>query len=81
MIIVFVINLPFGHLRSKYTKFSVKWMVATHLPIPLVFLLRTLSGLNWTIIPFVILADIAGQIVGEKLSDIVGKQFHGVTNR
>jgi hypothetical protein len=73
MLVVFMINLPFGHLRSKSTKFSRKWMIAVHVPIPFVFLLRVLSGFNWTMIPFMVLADIAGQMVGGKLTCIVGK--------
>jgi hypothetical protein len=70
MLVVFIINLPFGHLRSRSTKFSRGWMMAIHIPIPFVFLLRILSGFNWTAIPFMILADIAGQIVGGKLKYI-----------
>lgn len=67
MLIVFIINLPFGNLRNRYNKFSRGWMLAIHVPIPFVFLLRILSGLNWTVIPLVLLSDIAGQIVGGKL--------------
>ena len=73
MLIVFMINLPFGHLRSKSAKFSRRWMMAVHLPIPFVILLRVLSGFNWTMIPFMMIADIAGQIVGGKLIYGIGK--------
>ncbi len=67
MIIVFVINLPFGYMRARSEKFSRQWMMAVHLPVPFVFLLRTVSGYNWTIIPMLILSDVAGQIIGGKL--------------
>lgn len=67
MLIVFMINLPFGYLRSKSIKFSRRWMMAVHVPIPFVFLLRISSGLGWTVIPLVVLADIVGQIIGGKL--------------
>ena len=70
MLIVFIINLPFGYLRSKSTKFSRRWMMAIHVPIPFVFLLRITSGLNWTVIPLVVLSDVAGQIIGGKLRHI-----------
>ena len=70
MLIVFIINIPFGHVRSKSTKFSRRWMMAIHVPIPFVFLLRIASGLNWTVIPLVVLSDIAGQIIGGKLRHI-----------
>lgn len=70
MLIVFVINLPFGHVRSKSTKFSKRWIIAIHVPIPFVFLLRVFSGFNWTVIPLMVLADVAGQFVGGKLKYI-----------
>ena len=67
ILIVFLINLPFGYMRSKTTKFSRQWMMAIHIPVPFVFLLRVFSGLNWTVIPLLVLSDIAGQMVGGKL--------------
>jgi hypothetical protein len=67
MIVVFLINLPFGYIRSRSAKFSRKWMMAVHIPVPFVFLLRIFSGLNWTVIPLLVLSDIAGQIAGGKL--------------
>lgn len=67
MLIVFIINLPFGYMRSKATKFSRRWMMAIHIPVPFVFLLRIFSGLNWTVIPLLVLSDVAGQIAGGRL--------------
>ena len=67
MIVVFIINLPFGYIRSRSAKFSKQWMMAIHIPVPFVFLLRIFSGLNWTVIPLLVLSDIAGQIAGGKL--------------
>lgn len=67
MLIVFLINIPFGYIRSNATKFSRKWMMAVHIPVPFVFLLRIFSGLNWTVIPLLVLSDVAGQIAGGKL--------------
>ena len=67
ILMVFLINLPFGYMRSKATRFSRQWMMAIHIPVPFVFLLRVFSGLNWTVIPFLVLSDIAGQMVGGKL--------------
>ncbi len=67
MIVVFLVNLPFGYIRSRSAKFSRKWMMAIHIPVPFVFLLRIFSGLNWTAIPLLVLSDIAGQIAGGKL--------------
>ncbi len=67
MLIVFLINIPFGYIRSNAAKFSRKWMMAVHIPVPFIFLLRIFSGFNWTVIPLLVLSDVAGQIVGGKL--------------
>ncbi|MEQ9729330.1 MAG: hypothetical protein ABOK23_01805 [Candidatus Methanoperedens sp.] len=67
MLMVFLLNLPFGYLRSNASKFSRQWMMAVHIPVPFVFLLRIISGLNWTAIPLLVLSDVAGQIAGGKL--------------
>ncbi len=67
MLVVFLINLPFGYLRSRAAKFSRQWMMAVHVPVPFVFMLRIFSGLNWTVIPLLVLSDVAGQIAGGKL--------------
>jgi hypothetical protein len=67
MLVVFIINLPFGYMRSKATKFSRQWIMAIHIPVPFVFLLRIFSGLNWTVIPLLVLSDIAGQLAGGRL--------------
>lgn len=67
MLIVFIINLPFGYMRSKAARFSRQWMMAIHIPVPLVFLLRIFSGLNWTVIPLLVLSDVAGQLAGGRL--------------
>lgn len=70
MLIVFLINLPFGYMRSKAARFSRRWMMAIHIPVPFVFLLRVFSGLNWTVIPLLLLSDIAGQLAGGKLKGL-----------
>lgn len=34
-LLVFLINIPFGVLRGKQKRFSFKWFLYIHLPIPL----------------------------------------------
>ena len=67
MLMVFLVNLPFGYIRGNATRFSRQWMMAVHIPVPFVFLLRIFSGLNWTVIPLLVLSDVAGKIAGGKL--------------
>ncbi|HEY9246381.1 MAG TPA: hypothetical protein VIO11_05990 [Candidatus Methanoperedens sp.] len=64
MLIVSFINVPFGYWRCKTDKFSKQWMMAVHMPVPLVFLLRMLSGFGWKEIPLLMLSFAAGQFIG-----------------
>jgi hypothetical protein len=53
--LVFLINLPFCYWRGEETRFSRPWMLAIHLPLPLVIVLRIFSGLGWQLISFPVL--------------------------
>ncbi len=63
-LISFVINLPFGYFREGSRKFSVKWFLYIHLPIPFIIFLRLESGFSYKIIPILILAAVMGQLLG-----------------
>ncbi len=70
MLVVFLLNLPFGYMRSKTAPFSTRWMLAVHVPVPFVFLLRRFSGFGWSVVPLLVLADVAGQLLGGKLGEL-----------
>ncbi len=70
MLLVFLINLPFGYWRFSAPKFSRHWMMAVHIPVPFVFLLRILSGFGWNVIPLLVLSFAAGQFIGGNLRKI-----------
>lgn len=67
--IVLTINLPFGFWRASVRKFTLPWILAVHLPVPLVIAVRYASGLGWHLITFPVLigAFFTGQFVGGKL--------------
>lgn len=67
-ILVFLINLPFGYWRSKVKKFSMRWFLAIHLPVPFVYALRVYAGINWGILSFIVLIGFyfLGQYVGSR---------------
>ncbi len=65
--LTFMLNLPFGYLRAKTKKLSLKWFLCIHLPIPIVFLGRFFSHLDFRYIPLLVLAALIGQIWGGKL--------------
>ena len=63
------LNLPFGFWRASVPKFSLRWVLAVHLPVPFVIALRIFSGLGWQLITFPVLigAFFAGQFVGGRI--------------
>jgi hypothetical protein len=64
---VYLLNLPFGYWRRKTKKFSKEWVVAIHLPVPAVFLMRVLTGVPLSHLPVFILAFFLGQFSGGKV--------------
>ena len=67
VIAAFILNVPFGYLRGKEKKFSFKWFLYIHLPIPFIFLLRRYAGVTFHYIPIIIMGAVIGQIVGARL--------------
>ena len=74
LIVTFLVNVPFGFWRAhaKRTGNKIEWALAVHLPVPLVVVMRYLSGLRWTSsdVPFIlvfVLAYFLGQRTGGKL--------------
>ena len=67
--IVVALNLPFGFWRAGTGKYSARWIVAVHAPVPLVVAVRLFSGLGWHLITFPVLigAFFTGQFVGGRL--------------
>ncbi len=72
--VVAVLNLPFGYWRMTVTKFSRKWFVAVHAPVPLVIAIRILSRLKWSLVTLSVLmcASVVGQVAGGKLRSRAG---------
>ena len=81
--LVFVINLPFGYWRASVRKFSTQWLLAVHLPVPLVIALRIFSGLGWKLLSFPVLvgAFFLGQFVGGRLRNIIQGRGPGRAHR
>ncbi|MDI6743876.1 MAG: hypothetical protein QMD07_00710 [Thermodesulfovibrionales bacterium] len=65
--LTFMLNMPFGYLRGKAKKFSFKWFLYIHLPIPFILLARILTNIDMAYIPLFALAAIIGQVRGGKL--------------
>ncbi len=65
-IVIFAFNVPFGYWRANTRRFSLQWVLAIHVPVPVVVFLRLWAGIGWRllyILPMV-LCFFAGQYVG-----------------
>jgi glycerol uptake facilitator-like aquaporin len=62
-----LINLPFGLARSKSRKFSLRWFLYIHIPIPLIFMARMITQTELKYIPVFAVAALLGQVLGGKL--------------
>lgn len=65
--LTFMLNIPFGVLRSRTKKFSFLWFLCIHLPIPVVFMGRLFSHLDYKYIPIFVFAAFLGQVMGGRL--------------
>ena len=67
-LVTFLINLPCGFWRQGSRKFSLSWVLAVHLPVPFVVLMRLRSGLgfDWYTYPVVVAAYFIGQYIGAR---------------
>ena len=63
---VLFINLPFGYWRANVKKLSLQWILAIHIPVPLVIALRIFAGVGFEFItyPIFVAAFFAGQVTG-----------------
>ena len=66
---VFTLNVPFGYWRAGTRKFSWQWVLAIHLPVPLVIALRMFSGLGFQLssFPLMVAGFFLGQFCGARL--------------
>lgn len=63
----FLVNLPFGYWRRNEKKFSVKWFLYIHLPIPLIIAFRVFWHAPYWGIPVFIAAAVLGQLIGARI--------------
>ena len=66
---VFTLNIPFGYWRESVRKFSLAWVFAIHLPVPLVILMRIYGGIGFQFYtyPILITSFFLGQYAGVRL--------------
>lgn len=74
-VIIFVFNIPFGYWRANVKKFSIEWILAIHLPVPVVIAFRIFSGIGFAFITYPVLvgAFFGGQFTGSKIYHLMKK--------
>jgi hypothetical protein len=74
-LIIFVFNIPFGYWRTNVKKFSIQWMLAVHLPVPVIIAFRFLAGIGFAFITYPILvgAFFGGQFTGSLIYCLLKK--------
>lgn len=67
-------NLPFGFWRAGVPKFSRKWFLAVHLPVPFAIGLRLLVGMGFRLrlLPLFVGVYFAGQLLGGRARRVFG---------
>ena len=76
-ITVYVLNIPFGYWRAHVRKFSLQWVLAIHIPVPIVIALRFAGHLGFQLYTYPILvgAFFLGQYTGSFLSHTLLKNY------
>lgn len=79
-VLVLIENLPFGFWRAGLKKFTPRWFVAVHAPIPIAIGLRLLMSVGWRLstMPLFVGSFFAGQLVGGRLR--IGWRSRSVTS-
>ncbi len=66
---VIMLNLPFGYWRAGVKRFSVKWFLAIHLPVPIVILLRIYGSVGFAFYTYLFL--VGAFFLGQKLGGTI----------
>jgi len=74
LISIFLVNIFFGYWRSNTKRFSIQWVLAIHIPVPLAIGLRlSLLGWSWAMLPAFVAAFAAGQYTGDRVRHRIEK--------
>lgn len=67
--LVAALNVPFGFWRAGEGRFTPRWLVAVHAPVPLAVAVRLAAGLGWHLgtFPVLVAAFFTGQFLGGRL--------------
>ncbi|HLC16020.1 MAG TPA: hypothetical protein VJL89_07315 [Thermodesulfovibrionia bacterium] len=69
LVMIFIINVPFGYWRANVKRRSAQWFLAIHIPVVFVVTLRIYSGLGWHLktMPIMVGSFFFGQLIGGQI--------------
>ena len=78
-IITFLLNIPFGYYRGRTRKFSVRWFLSIHIPVPFLIYTRHLFQIErtWLTNPILLVFFFLGQFLGQKAYVFIQKKKIG----
>jgi len=81
-LILLLINIPFGYWRANVKRFSLQWMLAIHVPVLIVIVLRLAFhlGFAWHTYVVLVLAFFLGQQLGSLIIKRVRRVCKNVTS-
>ncbi|MBE0429928.1 MAG: hypothetical protein IBX61_08670 [Thermoleophilia bacterium] len=62
-----LVNFPFGYYRVGVRKYSSRWFLAVHLPIPLLLVMRLELAVSMRAVPLIFTAAVLGQLAGGQI--------------
>lgn len=68
-VVTAAINIPFGIVRAGQERYSWQWLLAVHLSVPLIIILRLATHQGWGSIPWLVACAVAGQLTGSLLKE------------
>ena len=69
--LTYLINIPFGYWRANLKKFSKKWFLAVHLPVPLIVLFRITFGVHINLPTFIVF--VISFFLGQRTGILINK--------
>lgn len=67
LILLTIINIPFGMARSAAPRFSRKWGRCIYIPILLSIISRRVALVSYKFVPLFLVATVAGQVIGGRI--------------
>ncbi len=74
-LVVFLLNIPFGYWRDNVKKFSLQWILAVHIPVPIIIALRLLTTIGFAWFTYVFL--VGAFFLGQKLGGNIHRRISG----